>query len=125
MQTALGLNYQVFHEKTYYLPQFLFPPIPEQRKIAEMLSTWDAAIAQTERLLAALRARKKGLMQRLLRVRSGLRVSMGSGERQFRKICKCEKGCISQTYFKSRFFCRTRPGLDIAFLMSLQSQPDF
>jgi len=42
------------------------PPLPEQRKIAEILSTWDEVIAQTERLLAALRERKKGLMQRLL-----------------------------------------------------------
>lgn len=42
------------------------PPIPEQRKIAEILSTWDEAIAASERLLASLRERKKGLMQRLL-----------------------------------------------------------
>jgi type I restriction enzyme, S subunit len=44
----------------------LLPPLPEQRKIAEILSTWDEAIAASERLLASLRQRKKGLMQRLL-----------------------------------------------------------
>jgi type I restriction enzyme S subunit len=43
-----------------------FPPLPEQRKIAAILSTWDEAIALTERLIAALQARKRGLMQRLL-----------------------------------------------------------
>ena len=43
-----------------------FPPLPEQRKIAEILSTWDEAIAASQRLLSALRERKKGLMQRLL-----------------------------------------------------------
>jgi type I restriction enzyme S subunit len=45
---------------------FTVPPLSEQRKIAEILSTWDEAIAKTERLIAALRERKKGLMQRLL-----------------------------------------------------------
>ena len=44
----------------------LLPPLPEQRKIADILSTWDEAIAKTEQLLAALRQRKKALMQRLL-----------------------------------------------------------
>ena len=42
------------------------PPLPEQRAIAEILSTWDEAIAVTEQLIAALEKRKKGLMQRLL-----------------------------------------------------------
>jgi len=57
------------------------PPLPEQRKIAEILSTWDAAITQTERLLAALRARKKGLMQRLLTGQVRFAGFEGSGER--------------------------------------------
>jgi type I restriction enzyme S subunit len=56
-----GLNLQILKDIFCALP-----PLPEQRKIAEILSTWDEAIAKTERLLAALRARKKGLMQRLL-----------------------------------------------------------
>ena len=41
-------------------------PLPEQRKIAEILGTWDEAITLVERRLAAARARKQGLMQRLL-----------------------------------------------------------
>jgi type I restriction enzyme S subunit len=45
---------------------FDLPPLAEQRKIAEILSTWDEAIAKTEALIAALEQRKKGLMQRLL-----------------------------------------------------------
>lgn len=44
----------------------LLPPLAEQRKIAAILGTWDAAIATAERLVAALRARKQALMQRLL-----------------------------------------------------------
>ena len=44
----------------------LTPPLAEQRKIAAILGTWDAAIASVEQLIAALQARKQGLMQRLL-----------------------------------------------------------
>lgn len=42
------------------------PPLPEQRKIADILSTWDEAIALVEALIDALKTRKQGLMQRLL-----------------------------------------------------------
>lgn len=42
------------------------PPVPEQRKIAEILSTWDHAIFQTEQLIQAKQQLKTGLMQRLL-----------------------------------------------------------
>lgn len=43
-----------------------FPPLPEQKKIAEILSTWDKAIETTEKLLANAEAQKKALMQQLL-----------------------------------------------------------
>lgn len=42
------------------------PPLPEQRKIAKILSTWDKAIATTEKLIAASKQQKKALMQQLL-----------------------------------------------------------
>ena len=44
----------------------LLPPLPEQKKIAQILSTWDQAITATERLLEKSQQRKKGLMQELL-----------------------------------------------------------
>ena len=43
------------------------PPLPEQQKIATILSTWDRAIALTRQLLQEKEAQKKGLMQRLLK----------------------------------------------------------
>ncbi|PHI19249.1 hypothetical protein CEQ90_13635 [Lewinellaceae bacterium SD302] len=49
--------------KKYKIP---LPPLPEQTRIADLLSSWDRAIATTEKLLAAQRLRKKGLMQQLL-----------------------------------------------------------
>lgn len=42
------------------------PPLPEQRKIAEILSTWDKAIETTEALLATATRQKRALMQQLL-----------------------------------------------------------
>lgn len=45
---------------------FNLPPLPEQRKIADILSTWDAAIEKTEALLATAKAQKRALMQSLL-----------------------------------------------------------
>lgn len=46
--------------------QILTPPLAEQRKIAEILSTWDRAIETTERLLANATTQKRALMQQLL-----------------------------------------------------------
>lgn len=42
------------------------PPLPEQRKIAKILSTWDKAISATERLIDNSKQQKKALMQQLL-----------------------------------------------------------
>jgi type I restriction enzyme S subunit len=42
------------------------PPLPEQKVIAQVLSTSDAAIHTTEKLIAQKEARKKWLMQNLL-----------------------------------------------------------
>ncbi len=59
---------------TDYLRIFkvLVPPVPEQTKIAKIISTWDKAITTTERLLANSQQQKKALMQQLL-----------TGERRF------------------------------------------
>lgn len=44
----------------------LVPPLPEQKRIAAILSTWDRAIELTERLIAAKQKRKQALMQQVL-----------------------------------------------------------
>ena len=45
---------------------FLLPPLPEQRKIADILSTVDDKIAVIDEQIAQTQQLKKGLMQRLL-----------------------------------------------------------
>ncbi len=57
--------------KTIGLPYFkklkiAVPPFSEQKKIAQILSTWDKAITTTEQLLANSQQQKKALMQQLL-----------------------------------------------------------
>lgn len=46
--------------------KFLLPPLSEQKAIAQVLSTADAAIHTTEKLIAQKELRKKWLMQQLL-----------------------------------------------------------
>tara|TARA_R110002020_G_scaffold185364_2_gene382925 strand:- start:3434 stop:4663 length:1230 start_codon:yes stop_codon:yes gene_type:complete len=46
--------------------KIVLPPLPEQQKIAQILATWDKAIAAQEQLIAEKQALKKGLMQQLL-----------------------------------------------------------
>ena len=64
----LGEGYSVVHIynsglKTLHVP---LPLLPEQKKIAEILSTWDEAIEQTRKLIEAKKLYKKGFMQQLL-----------------------------------------------------------
>jgi type I restriction enzyme S subunit len=52
-------------------PSFLgllipLPPLSEQQKMAEILSTWDQAISTTQKLIGELKLRNKGLAQQLL-----------------------------------------------------------
>lgn len=44
----------------------LYPPLPEQQKIAKILSTWDKAISTTEALIDNSKQQQKALMQQLL-----------------------------------------------------------
>ncbi|MBO1531456.1 restriction endonuclease subunit S [Psychrobacter sp. F1192] len=54
------------NHKDFYSIEFPLPPLPEQQKIAKILSTWDKAIDSTERLIDNSKQQKKALMQQLL-----------------------------------------------------------
>ena len=58
------------------------PPLPEQKEIAKILSTWDKAINISEQLLANSQQQKKTLLQKLLTGRNRLGVPAGSYELQ-------------------------------------------
>lgn len=52
--------------KELFAYTFPLPPLPEQQKIAKILSTWDNAISTTELLIENSTQQKKALMQQLL-----------------------------------------------------------
>ena len=65
------------------------PPYPEQKNIAQILSTWDKAITTTEQLLANSQQQKKALMQQLLTGKKRLLDKNGvrfSGEWKWLKV---------------------------------------
>ena len=53
-------------QKEFDRVRLTLPPLLEQKKIAEILSTWDRAIQVTESLLNNAKAQKRALMQQLL-----------------------------------------------------------
>ncbi|MBR9802942.1 hypothetical protein GYB59_15180 [bacterium] len=65
---GLEVGSTILHVNTKDLKRFRIPlpPLPEQNKIAAILSTWDRAIELTEQLIAAKKKRKQALMQQLL-----------------------------------------------------------
>ncbi|HIF9112216.1 TPA: restriction endonuclease subunit S [Photobacterium damselae] len=60
-QAVKGINIAEVKKLNIY-----HPPQQEQRKIAQILSTWDRGIATTEKLIDASKQQKKALMQQLL-----------------------------------------------------------
>jgi type I restriction enzyme, S subunit len=68
-----------------------YPPLPEQCKIAEILGAWDDAIALLEKLIAAKRKLKQGLMQQLL-----------TGKKRFKEFDRESSFFVSSDYFESK-----------------------
>ena len=62
----LGATINSINSSDFYKFRFLFPPLPEQKAIAALLSTWDEAIEKTERLIQVKEAKLKGQIQKLI-----------------------------------------------------------
>lgn len=93
----------------------LCAPLPEQKKIAQILLTWDKAISVTEKLLANSQQQKKALMQQLLTGKKRLLDENGgrfSGEWEKGKFC--DMANIDTGYaFKSKDFTQSDSGIPI------------
>ncbi|GAI20755.1 unnamed protein product, partial [marine sediment metagenome] len=61
-----GSNYPAVSDNDLYNLKIPLPPLPEQRKIAEILSAVDEAIQKTEEIIQKTQELKKGFMQQLL-----------------------------------------------------------
>lgn len=63
VQLGGGSTFLEVSKKDFEKFKIAIPPLPEQQKIAEIISTWDKAIEEQSQLIEKLELRKKGLMQ--------------------------------------------------------------
>ncbi len=74
-QTSTGLRN--LPRKEFIKMKLPFPPLPEQKKIAEILTTVDEAVEKNDEIIEKTKELKKGLMQELL--------TRGIGHKKFKK----------------------------------------
>lgn len=116
--------------KLFKLP---IPPLPEQQKIAEILSTWDDAIANCKTTINILKDRNKGLSQQLLTGKKRLNgfndiwqetllkkviiehKVKSSTENQYEVLTSSKKGLIKQSeyYNKGRIIDKENKGFNV------------
>ena len=72
-----GSTFKEVSKNSLRLLNITLPPLAEQKKIAEILSTVDEAIENTDQVIEKTKEAKKGLMQRLL--------TRGIGHKKFKK----------------------------------------
>jgi type I restriction enzyme, S subunit len=87
------------------------PPLAEQKAIAQILGTWDEAIATTEALIEALTLRKRALMQRLLT--GEVRFPEFDGEWSLSKLgehAKIRRGASPRPIKDTKWFAETGRG---------------
>ena len=66
LEKCTGSNYPAINSSDLSDILIILPPLKEQEKIAEILTTWDEAITKQTELLEAKELQKKALMQKLL-----------------------------------------------------------
>ncbi|MGB8953080.1 MAG: restriction endonuclease subunit S [Candidatus Aminicenantales bacterium] len=72
-----GSTFEAINKDVLYELKIPFPPLPEQKKIAEILSTVDESIEKKKEIIEKTKELKKGLMQELL--------TRGIGHKKFKK----------------------------------------
>ncbi|MDQ2127184.1 restriction endonuclease subunit S [Leclercia adecarboxylata] len=110
-----GMAQKHLNVGAYQVLKISLPPLREQKKIAQILLTWDKAISVTEKLLINSQLQKKALMQQLLTGKKRLLDENGvrfSGEWEKGKFC--DMANIDTGYaFKSKDFTQSDSGIPI------------
>ena len=89
----VGSNYPAINSSDVKNLKIPLPPLLEQKKIADCLSTWDSAIEKQSQLINALTDRKKALMQQLLTGKKRLPGFSGEWkEVKLGEVCEIKKG---------------------------------
>ncbi len=91
------------------------PPMEEQVKIAQILSTWDTAIENLEQLIAKKERTKKALMQQLLTGKKGFK--------KYRKVCFTDVAELKHGY-QFRDYDFTESGIPVIKIGNLTSGGD-
>lgn len=102
--------------------RILVPPLPEQRRIAEVLGAWDRAIATVQLLLAAQQERKRGILGTVVEklYHGAHKVNVGDVASEIKErntentdhivlSCSKHRGFVSSLeYFKKQVFSEDR-----------------
>jgi len=90
----LGATINSINGSDLKLFKIALPPLPEQQKIAKILSTWDEAITNCKTTINTLKSRNKGLAQQLLTGKK--RLSGFSDKWEIKKIINFSKELSSK-----------------------------
>lgn len=81
------------------------PPLPEQKAIADCLSTWDKGIEKLSSLIASKKEQKKGLMQQLLTGKKRLDGFTGEWkEVKLEDLAEYRRGSFPQPYGLAKWY---------------------
>ncbi|WP_289019679.1 restriction endonuclease subunit S [Desulfobacter postgatei] len=101
-----GANRYKLNKATLEKLPLLLPPIPEQKAIADLLSTWDEAIGKTERLIRAKERQKIGELHSRISCQKA-NSTIGSFAKQvIRKVDKPDESYVAlgiRSHFKGTF----------------------
>ncbi len=102
----LGATINSINSSDFYKFRFLFPPLSEQKAIADLLSTWDEAIEKTERLIQAKERQKLGELHSLISSQKTNSTIGSFAKSVVRKVDKPEESYVAvgiRSHFKGTF----------------------
>ncbi|MCJ7449026.1 MAG: restriction endonuclease subunit S [Bacteroidales bacterium] len=94
-QLLVGSNYPAINSSDVRKLKIPLPPLPEQKTIARLLSTWDEASSKTQALIGQKEVLKKWLMQNLLTGKKRLKGFSGEWKKySYEKLLKVVKRTV-------------------------------